>query len=125
MKIRIKGDSIRYRLTKTEVETFCNEGIYSETTHIGANVFQYVLKAKEGITAMEAEFNNNTITLFVPNEERTSWANSDRVGYQNMMALSNGKELSLLLEKDFACLDNTTEDQSNNYPNPKVDTDLC
>jgi hypothetical protein len=25
-----------------------------------------------------------------------------------------------LLEKDFACLDNTLEDQSDNYPNPKA-----
>ncbi|GLU42739.1 DUF7009 family protein [Allomuricauda sp. NBRC 101325] len=120
MKIRIKGDSIRFRLTKTEVEIFCSTGVFSETTHFGTSEFNYKLQAKEGITAMEADFSNNTITLFLPDEERSSWATSDRVGYQNEMSLENGKELSLLLEKDFACLDNTTEDQSDNYPNPKV-----
>jgi len=29
-----------------------------------------------------------------------------------------GVQLHLLLEKDFVCLDNTAEDQSDNYPNP-------
>ncbi|SDR02539.1 DUF7009 family protein [Flagellimonas zhangzhouensis] len=124
MKIRIKGDSIRFRLTKTEVETFCSTGVFSETTHFGNSEFTYKLQAKDGITSMEAEFSNNTITLFVPKYECSNWATSDKVGYQNMMSLKNSKELSLLLEKDFACLDNTTEDQSDNYPNPKVG-DVC
>ena len=34
--------------------------------------------------------------------------------------LSNGDKFFLLLEKDFACLDNTHEDQSDKYPNPKA-----
>jgi hypothetical protein len=28
------------------------------------------------------------------------------------------EKLHLLVEKDFTCLDNVTEDQSDNYPNP-------
>lgn len=47
MKIRIKGNSIRYRLTKTEVETFCKTGSYKETTNFGNSVFTYQLKAKK------------------------------------------------------------------------------
>jgi hypothetical protein len=35
--------------------------------------------------------------------------------------MENGKELFLLLEKDFVCLDETIEDQSDNYPNPLMD----
>ena len=41
-------------------------------------------------------------------------------GFQHKQALSNGKELFLLVEKDFVCLDNTFEDQSDNYPNPNA-----
>lgn len=125
MKIRIKGDSIRYRLTQTEVKTFCEKGIYTETTHFRTSIFTYALQAKEGITALQAEFNDHTITLFLPREECSVWSASDRIGYQNAIPLGDGKELSLLLEKDFACLDNTTEDQSDNYPNPKGGTDTC
>jgi hypothetical protein len=125
MKIRIKGNSIRYRLTRTEVETFCRTGIYKETTDFGHSMFTYVLKAKKGIDALEASFEENTITLFLSDKKLSEWATSDRIGFSNTLDLPNGKQLSLLLEKDFACLDNTIEDQSDNYPNPKSGTSAC
>ena len=118
MKIRIKGNSIRYRLTKTEVETFCKDGFYEETTDFGNELFTYQLKAGMGISSLGASFENNTIILYLPDEERATWATSDRVGYANTMDLTHGKQLSLLVEKDFVCLDETIEDQSDNYPNP-------
>lgn len=125
MKIRIKGNSIRYRLTKTEVETFCKTGSYQETTDFGTSVFTYVLKAKKGIDTLEASFEENTITLYLSDKERSDWAISDRVGFNGTMDLPNGQQLSLLLEKDFVCLDETVEDQSDNYPNPRTDTNAC
>lgn len=67
---------------------------------------------------MEADFKNDTITMYLPEKDKLAWANSDRVGFQNTIVLENGKELFLLLEKDFVCLDETIEDQSDNYPNP-------
>jgi len=39
--------------------------------------------------------------------------NTDRVGFENHDA-----GLHLLVEKDFVCLDEVNEDQSDNYPNP-------
>ena len=39
--------------------------------------------------------------------------NSDKTGFE-----SNQGDLHLLIEKDFTCLDNIEEDQSDNYPNP-------
>ncbi len=125
MKIRIKGNSIRYRLTKTEVETFSKTGSYKETTDFGNTVFTYILKAKKDIDVLEAAFNENTITLYLTDKERSGWASSDRVGFSGTMDLPNGKQLSLLLEKDFVCLDETIEDQSDNYPNPKSGTNAC
>lgn len=40
MKIRIKGNSIRYRLTKTEVETFSKVGFYEEKTEFKDHIFK-------------------------------------------------------------------------------------
>ncbi|MEM9646981.1 MAG: hypothetical protein AAF969_00760 [Bacteroidota bacterium] len=120
MKIRIRGNSVRYRLTRTEVETFCKEGSYNDETHFDAQTFIYRLVAKEGISGLEASFDNNTITLYLPLEETKVWATSNRVGYQNTIPLQNGGQLQLLVEKDFVCMDETVEDQSDNYPNPKA-----
>lgn len=120
MKIRIRGNSIRLRLTRTEVETFCAEGEFGDKTEFGTNSFFYVLKAKDKIKHMEASFKENTITVFMPAENCNSWANSATVGYNAEMPLSNGQTLKILVEKDFVCLDERLEDQSDNYPNPKL-----
>ena len=120
MKIRIKGNSVRFRLTKTEVETFCNKGFYEETTKFAGNTLIYTLKGKEGINELEADFLNNRITIYMPQEELSTWATSNRVGYSNSVDWNDPFSLSLLVEKDFTCLDNTIEDQSDNYPNPRL-----
>lgn len=120
MKIRIKGNSIRYRLTKSEVEKFCKTGYFEEQTPFGNQTLTYALRAKEGIVKLEADFKDDTITIFLPAREKEVWDHSDRVGYQNTVSLGQGKELFLLLEKDFVCLDETIEDQSDNYPNPNM-----
>lgn len=121
MKIRIKGNSIRFRLTKTEVETLCKEGLYEEQTEFKDHIFKYVLRSKNNISHLEADFKNDTIIMYLPEKDKLVWANSDRVGFQHSIVMENGKELFLLLEKDFVCLDETIEDQSDNYPNPLMD----
>tara|TARA_R110000868_G_scaffold39137_5_gene136498 strand:+ start:1516 stop:1878 length:363 start_codon:yes stop_codon:yes gene_type:complete len=120
MKIRIKGNTIRYRLTKSEVETFSKTGYFSEQTEFSTTIFLYELKAKEGISGLEVDFENNTITVYFPDSEKKDWASSNNVGFENNYTTLAGKELFILVEKDFVCMDQTTEDQSDNYPNPKA-----
>ncbi|AYL95062.1 DUF7009 family protein [Mucilaginibacter celer] len=112
MKIRIKGNSIRYRLTKTDVANFDRDGYLEETTSFGAQVFKYALQ-RSANTELAAGFNNNCITIYMPIDMAYEWTNTDRVGFE-----STGNQLYLLIEKDFVCLDNVTEDQSDNYPHP-------
>ncbi|MCB0545632.1 MAG: hypothetical protein KDC70_19045 [Saprospiraceae bacterium] len=122
MKIRIKGNFVRYRLTKTEVETLAQEGRMIERTIFGPDVsqqFEYALELKKGIDALQAVFEGRRITLYLPEAEALPWAEGDRVGFENEMQTGPDSRLKLLLEKDFVCLDDTDEDQSDNYPNPR------
>jgi hypothetical protein len=120
MKIRIKGNAIRYRLTRTEVETFSEAGYYSETTVFNKNTFTYALKAIYGISDLTADFVDNSITMYLPVSDAKSWSKNNRVGFEHKMLLENGDVLTLLLEKDFVCLDERGEDETDNYPNPKA-----
>lgn len=120
MKIRIKGNTIRYRLTKSEVETFCETGLFSEQTQFATTLFTYVLRAKKGIAGLATDFSNNTITVYFPERDSKEWATSSKVGYDGTYKTSAGEELFILVEKDFVCMDETIEDQSDNYPNPKA-----
>jgi len=123
MKIRIKGNSVRFRLTKSEVEAFSEKGSCSETTEFASKTLTYTLVAKANVTELEADFKEDTITIYFPESEQSTWAKSNRVGYANTADWNDTKELSLLVEKDFTCLDNTVEDQSDNYPNPRLAKD--
>lgn len=112
MKIRIKGNSLRYRLTRSEVEQFGREGYLEEVTDFGPSQLIYALEVTAA-NELWANFEHNKITMFMPNSMKTEWINTDRVGYENRTP-----SFYLLVEKDFQCLDNVDEDQSDNFPNP-------
>lgn len=121
MKIRIKGNSIRFRLTKSEVETLAQTGYYKEETPFGGKTFMYAIKADPDTPELNADFVNDTITMYLNGHKALAWADNEIVGYSSEIKTSRGTTLSLLLEKDFVCMDNTAEDQTDNYPNPKLE----
>ena len=114
MKIRIKGNSLRYRLTKSDVHRFLANGYVEELIDFGDQTLTYALQ-KHGLNNLSAIFENNKITLFMPEPMADDWASTEKVGFEYQE-----DELLLLVEKDFKCLDNVAEDQSDNYPNPLV-----
>ena len=119
MKIRIKGNSIRFRLTKTEIDNFGKSGFIEEKTEFSnGHSFYYRLEKRAGIANLESSFSGNRINVFVPETIAEKWTTTDVVGFDNNMKIGDGKELSLLIEKDFVCIDHTFEDKSDNYPNP-------
>ena len=118
MKIRIKDNSIRFRLTKSEVKKLCTEGYLQSTTELNTATLTYAIQVQENMQSLNADFVNNNITLLFPSAEAAVWNDSDRITYENTVILNSGNSLKLLLEKDFICLDHTHEDQSDNYENP-------
>lgn len=119
MKIRIKGNSIRYRLTQTDIRNMRDKGSVEEKTEFpDGNSFSYRLESATGIEEIQTSFGENRIIIFVPLKMANEWTGSDTVGLSNEINLPGNKKLSLLIEKDFACIDHTHEDQSDMYPNP-------
>ena len=120
MKIRIKGNSIRIRLSKTEVTTFASEGFLEEKTEFGEGIsLSYALARYHTHSSITADFTDNRITVLVPAHIADEWVTTDAVGFSDNMDLGDGKQLFLLLEKDFKCIDNeVNEDQSDNFDNP-------
>ncbi|MBD0779629.1 hypothetical protein HPE56_17645 [Maribacter sp. ANRC-HE7] len=119
MKIRIKQNSVRFRLTPTEVEKFCKEGAIAEATQFKSTTFNYGVRQKQ-IENLQVDFTGNAITLYVPKSFAKDWNDNNIVGLDHREELPDGSTFFLLLEKDFACLDNTHEDQIDKYPNPKA-----
>ncbi len=58
----------------------------------------------------------------IPEEDSRNWPSNEIVGFENTIRLQDGKELHLLIEKDFVCLDQPIAGQKDHYPNPKAAT---
>lgn len=115
MKIRIKGNSLRYRLTQTDMHRLSLEGYLEDKTEFGKRQLKYVIQ-KTNEEELSAFFDDNVISLQVPGRMIEELNAADKVGFQGEQGA-----LLLLVEKDFTCLDNVDEDQSDNYPNPLAD----
>ena len=121
MKIRIKGNSLRIRLSRTEVDNFGKTGYLEEKTEFGNSTFVYALQNVTDGSALSASFNGTKITMNVPAPITREWTSTDKVGFDSQMDTGHGKQLFLLLEKDFKCVDAPpNEDQSDNYEHPTL-----
>jgi len=119
MKIRIQRNSVRFRLSKSEVAKLEEEGYLEETTDFGTAKLMYAVQ-KSTDSQLQARFEVQKVTLEVPEMLLAGWSANGTVGFDGNMPLSDGGSLYVLIEKDFKCLDNVTEDQSDNYDNPKT-----
>lgn len=114
MKIRIKDNSVRFRLTQSEVALLGKTGLVSCTTEFMNRPFIYKIESTED-KEMSVSFIENQIVLKMPQAQVKEWVSTDRVGFDGQSGL-----VKVLIEKDFVCIDNSAEDQSDNYPNPNI-----
>lgn len=112
MKLRIKGNSIRMRLTRPEVRQLALTGQVEELTIFGNSQLAYAVRTAQQET-LSASFTDGRITIFIPAEFASTWPDNDLVGLQ-----LNGQGLDILVEKDFVCIDRKNEDQSDQYEHP-------
>lgn len=120
MKIRIKGNSIRLRLSKSEIDKFGKLGCIEEKTVFGVGTLTYTLLADKSVAELTANFKDAKITVHVPEKIKHDWVTTDQIGFENNQKIDEESSLFILIEKDFVCLDNTLEDQSDNFPNPNA-----
>jgi len=126
MKLRIRENTLRFRLGRSEVETFDQTGAIGDNVRfgLGKNDFGYLLE-KTPDSNFSASFADGTIVVRVPASDANSWANSDEVSLAGTFLADEQTELRILIEKDFVCLNaHNDEDQSDRYPHPKGD-DAC
>tara|TARA_B100000131_G_scaffold320169_1_gene367638 strand:- start:2098 stop:2466 length:369 start_codon:yes stop_codon:yes gene_type:complete len=120
MKLRIKGNSIRFRLTQSEVEIVEQTGLVKDQIKFSDSIsLEYEIKAATGLEYVEATYSENKITLKVNESLIRDWAHSDQVTISSSLDLSSNENLTILIEKDFKCLSPRDEDESDMFPHPK------
>ena len=120
MKLRIKGNSIRFRLTQSEVKIVEQTGLVKDQIKFSDSIsLEYEIKAATGLEYVKATYSENKITLKVNESLIRDWAHSDQVTISSSLDLSSNENLTILIEKDFKCLSPRDEDESDMFPHPK------
>ncbi|MDO1446736.1 hypothetical protein Q0590_10765 [Rhodocytophaga aerolata] len=120
MKVRILGNSIRFRLKKPEVSQFEQVGKVTETAEFGpepADQLRFSLETYDGET-LAIRFISNTTTIYVPQALALNWTQTEKVGFDGEVDTGKGRTIRILVEKDFMCIDGNEEDNAGAYPNP-------
>ena len=124
MKLRIKGDSVRFRVAPSEVNLLLRKGKLTSQVRFSLRPRQsllYTLVLDENIEKAVVSFTGSEIIARLPQKKAAHWASTDAVGISAEMELGGASSLSLLVEKDFACLDLSDKDNEDTYPNPNAE----
>jgi hypothetical protein len=120
MKLRIRANTLRFRLTQGECAALADGGICEEQTILApGQVFTYKIVAVAGKGIIRCVFEAGALAVFVGDESIKEWAEGAQVGME--ATLPNGAEpgLFVIVEKDFKCLTPRAEDEDRDtFPNP-------
>jgi len=118
MKLRLYKDSLRLRLSQPEVAQFSKTGYVEETIELGPGAsLCYALETSSKVSTPRVLYQNGDLRVQVSTVQGREWATTDLVGISGEQPLSNGKHLSILIEKDFKCLHGEERDPDA-FPNP-------
>lgn len=121
MKLRLRDNSLRFRLDRMEVAALSGTGLAESRTAVSAEVpLVYRIRLSRDADQPEVSFDQGTITVRVPEDLGRRWAGSDDVG----IYATTPWGLRLTIEKDFRCLDAGArdEDESQSYAHPGAAT---
>lgn len=111
MKIRIKDNTVRLRLSQTEVNELKSNDKVEASIHFPGKKLTYALE-KSRLVNLGADYISNKILISVPSDIIDHWVNTDLVGFDSTIRLGNERILQVLVEKDFKCSNDRGEDES-------------
>ena len=126
MKLRIQDNSIRLRLTRSEVDALIEEGSVTASVSFpdGARL-EYSVETSALTGQPRARFSSDRLVVQIPQAVVRKWAVTEEVSITGAQPLEND-ELSILVEKDFACLTpREGEDEADMFPHPLKGQENC
>jgi len=123
MKLRIKGNSVRLRVGRTELARFLKDGRIDETICFGpapeANL-TYALEVQSGLTETRVRYTPRELTVTLTLDQVRRWSDEDQVGVYTAVPIGPQNTLEVIVEKDFACLDRSDQDNRDTFANPHL-----
>ena len=125
MKLRIKHNTLRLRVSRSDLASLLATGRIESTIHftgVAGEKCTYALETKQATDVPGLEYRIAEVTVILPTTQAKTWNDTDQVGIYVFRDLGMGERLELLIEKDFACLDLSDADNEDTFPNCAVET---
>jgi hypothetical protein len=119
MKLRIKGNSLRLRISQSEMLALLRDGEVADTVRFGPAddaCLTYALRLQQASVELGLEYQPQRVTILLSTGAATRWAQTDAVGIYG----DSASGVALLVEKDFSCLDGDDPQDVDAFPNPKA-----
>jgi Family of unknown function (DUF7009) len=120
MKLRIRGNSVRLRVSRSELTQLARSGSTTDAVVFGPQSgLRYGIEVQADARAARAEFDGPNLRVILPRGLVDRWLAPDEVAIEATQAIGNGQSLRILVEKDYTCLaPRSGEDDSDLFPNP-------
>jgi hypothetical protein len=121
MKLRIKGNSLRLRVSRSELARFQAGGRIEETIRFTAApeaTLTYALESALRSSPVSVRYGSREVTVILSQDRARIWGAEDEVGVYTTLDMGPAGSLEVVVEKDFACLDRSDEDNSDTFANP-------
>jgi hypothetical protein len=113
MKLRFHSNSLRLRLSQSDVAVLAGGGSVEETvTFAPGQTLIYLIESGVG-EEIAASFENGRIRVTLPRALAKQWVLSDEAGIEGVSG-----PLRVLVEKDFQCIHREGEEDADAFPNP-------
>jgi hypothetical protein len=122
MKLRVKGNSLRLSLLRSEVSDLHRTGRVQEEIHFGRyfrfDKLIYAIEHSEELRETEVLHSPQEILVQLPSSLIRKWATGEDVGIHIDLPLADGDKLAIVIEKDLACFDRSDEDNVDTFDSP-------
>jgi hypothetical protein len=121
VKLRIKSNSLRLRVVRSELARLLVGERVEEATHFAPApeaVLRYTLGVDFTSEDVHVRYGAGEIAVSVSSEQVRVWSEENQVGIYAMLDLGSVGTLEIAIEKDFACLDGSDEDNHDTFVNP-------
>ncbi len=127
MKLRLQANSLRLRLKQGEVKQLMATGVVEESIRFfpGSETLTYRLELSGSAGALTARLKSGLVIVEAPATLARVWAaDANQVSLEAAQPAGADAEhgLTVLVEKDFACLDGNDEQNADTFPNPLAGT---
>ena len=123
MKLRLRNNSLRLRLSQAEVRTLAAGETVSASTPFGpADSLTY--RVTSAGKSVSATISSNVIVVSLPSAQVATWATSDELTIDAEQTWDGGS-LQIVVEKDLACVSRNSEDDADSFPNPAAASGRC